>query len=92
MDLCQFSCGALYLEAVARQDYEQGTLDEALTHHRLFRRCVQLYRRDLSNGATDLGGGMWLSRKAEVPLMLDIGSTVSNRAAAVYARARVGMD
>ncbi len=56
------------METVARQDYEQGTIDEALTDPRLFRHRVQLYRRGLSDGATDLGGGVWLSRKAEVPL------------------------
>lgn len=60
--------GALYVEAVAREDYERGTLDEDLTDPRLFRHRARLYRRGLSQGFTALGGGVWLSRKAEVPL------------------------
>lgn len=39
-----------------------------LADPRLFRHRVQLYRRGLSDGATDLGGSVWLSRKVEVPL------------------------
>ncbi len=60
--------GALYVEAVAREDYEQGTIDEDLTDPRLFRHRAALYRRGLSHGFIELGGGVWLSRKAEVPL------------------------
>lgn len=30
--------------------------------------CTPLPRRGLQQGFTDLGGGVWLSRKAEVPL------------------------
>ncbi len=48
LDLCQLSRSALYVEAVARQDYEQDTIDEALTDPRLFRHRVQLYRRGSS--------------------------------------------
>lgn len=61
-------CGALYVEAVAREDYEQGTIDEQLTDPRLFRHRAALYRRGLSHSFTELGGGVWLSHKAEVPL------------------------
>ena len=60
--------GALYVEAVAREDYERETLDEGLTDPRLFRHRAQLYRRGLAQGFTELGGGVWLSQKAEVPL------------------------
>lgn len=60
--------GALYVEAVAREDYERDTIDEQLTDPRLFRHRAALYRRGLSHGFTELGGGVWLSRKAEVPL------------------------
>ena len=67
-NLATLTQGALYVEAVAREDYEQGTLDEELTDPRLFRHRAQLYRRGLSEGFTELGGGVWLSRKAEVPL------------------------
>lgn len=67
-NLGTLSRGALYVEAVAREDYERGTLDEELTDPRLFRHRAQLYRRGLSEGFTELGGGVWLSHKAEVPL------------------------
>jgi 2-polyprenyl-3-methyl-5-hydroxy-6-metoxy-1,4-benzoquinol methylase len=63
--LCQ---GALYLEAVTREDYEQGTIDEDLTDPRLLRHRAQLYRRGLAENFTSLGGGLWLSQRAEVPL------------------------
>jgi predicted TPR repeat methyltransferase len=67
-NLGQLSCGALYVEAVAQEDYERDTIDETLTDPRLFRHPAQTYRRGLSQGFTELGGGLWLSRKAEVPL------------------------
>ncbi len=67
-NLGKLSRGALYVEAVAREDYEHGTLDEELTDPRLFRHRAQLYRRGLSEGFQELGGGVWLSRRAEVPL------------------------
>ena len=64
-DLC---CGALYLEAVTREDYERDTIDEDLTDPRLLRHRAQLYRRGLAEHFTALGGGLWLSHRAEVPL------------------------
>ena len=63
--LCQ---GALYLEAVTREDWELGTLDEEITDRRMFRHRAQLYRRGLSRHFAELGGGLWLSERAEVPL------------------------
>lgn len=60
--------GALYVEAVAREDWEQDIVDETLTDPRLFRHPAQLYRRGLSEGFTELGGGVWLSRQAQLPL------------------------
>ena len=63
--LCQ---GALYLEAVTREDWELGTLDEEITDSRMFRHRAQLYRRGLSRHFAELGGGLWLSERAEVPL------------------------
>ena len=62
------SRGALYLEAVTREDYERDIIDEALTDPRLFRHRAQLYRRGLSEGFRALGGGLWLSHNAEAPL------------------------
>ena len=67
-NLGRLSRGALYVEAVAREDYERETIDEDLTDPSLFRHRAQLYRRGLADGFTTLGGGVWLSRKAEVPL------------------------
>jgi len=63
--LCQ---GALYVEAVTREDYEQDIIDETLTDPRLFRHRASLYRRGLSEHAREMGGGVWLSRRADVPL------------------------
>lgn len=67
-NLATLSRGALYLEAVAREDYERDIIDDTLTDPRLFRHRAQLYRRGLQEGFTELGGGVWLSRQAEVPL------------------------
>lgn len=60
--------GALYVEAVAREDYERDIIDEDLTDPRLLRHRAALYRRGLSQHFKELGGGVWLSRKAELPL------------------------
>ena len=60
--------GALYLEAVTREDWEQGILDEDLTDARMFRHRAQLYRQGLEKEFTQLGGGVWLSHQAELPL------------------------
>lgn len=67
-NLGRLSKGALYVEAVSREDYERDTIDEDLTDHRIFRHRGELYRRGLSEGFLELGGGLWLSRQAEVPL------------------------
>jgi predicted TPR repeat methyltransferase len=67
-NLGTLSRGALYLEAVTREDYEQGTLDEDLTDPRLLRHRAQLYRRGMSENFMSLGGGLWLSNQAEVPM------------------------
>jgi len=67
-NLGRLSKGALYVEAVSREDYERDTIDEDLTDHRVFRHRAELYRRGLAEGCLELGGGMWLSRQAEVPL------------------------
>ncbi|EER58516.1 Methyltransferase type 12 [Acidovorax delafieldii 2AN] len=67
-NLGQLSRGALYVEAVAREDYERDIIDEDLTDPRLFRHRAELYRRGLQDSFTELGGGVWLSRRCEVPL------------------------
>ena len=67
-NLGRLSRGALYVEAVSREDYEQDIIDEDLTDARLFRHRAELYRRGLAEHALELGGGVWLSRQAQVPL------------------------
>ena len=67
-NLGQLSRGALYVEAVSREDYERDTIDDTLTDPRLFRHRAELYRRGLQEGFIELGGGVWLSRQAEVPV------------------------
>ena len=60
--------GALYLEAVTREDYDNDTIDETLTDPRLLRHRAQLYRRGLARHFSQLGGGLWLSAQAQVPM------------------------
>lgn len=67
-NFASLSQGALYIEAVSHEDWERDILDETLTDPRLFRHRAELYRRGLSHGFTELGGGIWLHRDAEVPL------------------------
>ncbi|MEG0974108.1 MAG: class I SAM-dependent methyltransferase [Comamonas sp.] len=67
-NLAQLSRGGLYIEAVAKEDYERDIIDEELTDPRLYHHRASLYRRGLATGFTELGGGVWLSRRATVPL------------------------
>ena len=67
-NLGRLSRGALYVEAVSREDYERDVIDEDLTDARQFRHRVALYRRGLREHLLELGGGLWLNRQAEVPL------------------------
>jgi SAM-dependent methyltransferase len=67
-NLGRLSRGALYVEAATREDYERDIIDDELADPRLFRHRADLYRRGLQEGLIDLGGGVWLSRKMDVPL------------------------
>jgi len=67
-NLGQLSRGALYLEAVSREDYERDMIDEELTDARQFRHRAGLYRAGLRPHMREMGGGLWLSRQADVPL------------------------
>ena len=60
--------GALYVEAATREDYERDIIDEELADPHMFRHPADLYRRGLRPSLTELGGGVWLSRKLDVPL------------------------
>ena len=63
--LCQ---GALYLEAVTQEDFERASIDEERTDTRQFRHRASVYRRGLAPHFIDMGGGLWLSRRAQVPV------------------------
>ncbi|GAA4004219.1 class I SAM-dependent methyltransferase [Comamonas faecalis] len=67
-NLGRLAAGALYLEAVTQEDFEQGSIDEERTDTRQYRHRASLYRRALAAHAIDMGGGLWLSRQAEVPV------------------------
>lgn len=67
-NLARLCTGALYVEAIAREDWEKDLVDEALTDPRLFQHPVELYRHGLASGFTELGGGLWLSRRADLPV------------------------
>ncbi|MFT4268892.1 MAG: class I SAM-dependent methyltransferase [Xenophilus sp.] len=67
-NLGTLSQGALYVEAVSREDFEQGIVDEDLTDARIFRHRAEVYRRGLARHFTAMGGGLWLSRQAQVPV------------------------
>jgi len=56
------------VEAVTREDWEQDIVDKSLTDARQFRHRARLYRQTLGEGFTEVGGGVWLSHQAELPL------------------------
>jgi predicted TPR repeat methyltransferase len=78
-NLGQLSSGALYVEAVTREDWDQEILDEALTDPRLFKHPAALYRSGLSKQFTELGGGVWLSRQSDLPMFAleQVDSTIT---------------
>lgn len=67
-NLGALSRGALYLEAATREDYERDIIDDERTDPGLQRHRASLYRRGLSRHFRDMGGGLWLSRRMDVPL------------------------
>jgi SAM-dependent methyltransferase len=67
-NLGTLSRGALYLEAVTLEDYERDVVDEELTDPRLFRHRAEVYRNGLSRQFREIGGGVWLSRRADLPV------------------------
>jgi hypothetical protein len=67
-NLGALSKGALYMEVVTREDYERDIVDEDLTDPRLFRHRAEVYRCGLSRQFKEMGGGVWLSRRSDVPV------------------------
>lgn len=60
--------GALYLEAVTAEDFANDVVDETLTDPRQFRHPAQAYRDGLAPYFTEMGGGLWLSHEADLPV------------------------
>ncbi len=67
-NLASLCGGALYVEAVSREDWQQGAVDESLTDAGMKQHPASLYRRGLAGGFTELGGGVWLSPRANLPV------------------------
>ncbi len=67
-NLGALSHGALYLEAVTLEDYERDIVDEDLTDPNLFRHRAEVYRRGLARQFKEIGGGLWLSRRSDLPM------------------------
>jgi predicted TPR repeat methyltransferase len=60
--------GALYLEAVTREDWEGGVLDKRRTDRAMNFHPARLYRRALGASFQPIGGGLWLSERAQASL------------------------
>jgi trans-aconitate methyltransferase len=60
-DLC---AGALYLEAITRDDLDAGIIDTKRTDGSMQLRPGSFYRRALAPYFTAVGGGVWLSKRA----------------------------
>jgi 2-polyprenyl-3-methyl-5-hydroxy-6-metoxy-1,4-benzoquinol methylase len=60
--------GALYLEAVTREDAESGVLDVARTDPGMQLRPRAFYTRGLAPNFATVGGGVFVARSAGVPL------------------------
>ena len=59
--------GVLYVEAVTKEDWDEGVLDKRRTDRAMQLRPARFYRRALSAHFTSLGGGLWLSQRSRVP-------------------------
>jgi SAM-dependent methyltransferase len=60
--------GALYLEAVTSDDYEAGVVDQGRTDGGMQLHSRAFYLRALAPHFTNVGGGLFVSRAADVPL------------------------
>lgn len=58
--------GALYLEAVTRDDWESGVIDKRRTDKSMQLRSARWYRRALAPHFVHVGGGLWLAHRAKV--------------------------
>jgi SAM-dependent methyltransferase len=60
--------GALYLEAVTREDWDGGVLDRRLTDRAMALRPAAFYRKGLLPALHPVGGGVFVHRAAAAPL------------------------
>ena len=60
--------GVLYLEAVTSEDLEQDVVDVRRMDRTMILRSERWYRKCLRSHFIFLGGGVWLSRRAGVPM------------------------
>jgi SAM-dependent methyltransferase len=67
-NLCRLCVGALYVEAVTREDFRGGVVDEALTDASMARRPRAFYAGRLARHFVPVGGGVWVAKAAGVPL------------------------
>lgn len=65
-NLAVLTKGALYLEAVTREDWDGGVLDKRRTDKAMQLRSAAWYRRALGEHFRHLGGGVWLAHRARV--------------------------
>lgn len=66
-NLARVCRGALYLEALTREDWD-GVADRERTDGDTFLRSARWYRRALAPHFVHVGGGVWVSERAGVPL------------------------
>jgi SAM-dependent methyltransferase len=67
-NLAELCRGVLYLEAVTREDWDDGIIDKRRTDRAMQFHPAALYRRALARHFRCLGGGLWLSARAKVPV------------------------
>jgi 2-polyprenyl-3-methyl-5-hydroxy-6-metoxy-1,4-benzoquinol methylase len=67
-NLAELCRGALYLEAVTKEDFEEGVVDEKRTDASMQRHSRAFYRRGLDPHFVAAGGGVFLARSANVPV------------------------
>ncbi len=67
-NLANLCAGALYLEAVTRDDLDAGVIDTKRTDASMQLRPGTFYRRALAPYFQPMGGGLWLSKRASAVL------------------------
>lgn len=60
--------GALYLEAVTSEDFDEGVVDEQRTDAGMQKRPRSFYLRALAPHFVNVGGGLFIHREANVPI------------------------